>query len=406
MEPELKSLVIWYVLFAGVLLPVNGYIFMRGWQTLPEKRVFRWPYAGLYLFLSLSYFVGRAIEKVSICAASDALFWTGSFWFGIMLYLFIAALLVDAVRLLNRFLPFLPEKGTAGYARVKRAAAAGAVVITLAVQSAGFFHARETRVTGLELDIPKWAGGMEALTIALVTDIHLGTIITNGRLAVMVEKVNRLEPDIVLLAGDMVDEDVAPVLEKNMGELLKNLRSRFGTYAVTGNHEYYGDVEETCRYLERSGVTMLRDRAVRIGDFFYLAGRDEATKETQTGGRCLPLPDPGDTHGPQPCQDTGNQGEPGGPVAVRPYARRAAVADRPHHPARLRDQPRAPDDRCDPLFRFAGFRHLGTSRPGGYRLGDRTDRGAVQENAREQVIRPPPLSPPARAPSSSRFRPC
>jgi len=77
MEPELKSLVIWYVLFAGVLLPVNGYIFMRGWQTLPEKRVFRWPYAGLYLFLSLSYFVGRAIEKVSICAASDALFWTG-----------------------------------------------------------------------------------------------------------------------------------------------------------------------------------------------------------------------------------------------------------------------------------------------------------------------------------------
>ncbi|HOD14877.1 MAG TPA: metallophosphoesterase [Spirochaetota bacterium] len=291
MEPELKSLVIWYVLFAGVLLPVNGYIFMRGWQTLPEKRVFRWPYAGLYLFLSLSYFVGRAIEKVSICAASDALFWTGSFWFGIMLYLFIAALLVDAVRLLNRFLPFLPEKGTAGYARVKRAAAAGAVVITLAVQSAGFFHARETRVTGLELDIPKWAGGMEALTIALVTDIHLGTIISNGRLAVMVEKVNRLEPDIVLLAGDMVDEDVAPVLEKNMGELLKNLRSRFGTYAVTGNHEYYGDVEETCRYLERSGVTMLRDRAVRIGDFFYLAGRDEATKETQTGGRCLPLPD-------------------------------------------------------------------------------------------------------------------
>ena len=291
MDPQTRSLIIWYVLFGGVLLPVNAYIYMRGRQALPGTRIARRSYTGAYLFLSLSYFIGRAIERLSVCAASDVFFWIGSLWFGFLLYFFIAALLADAARLANRFLPFLPAKGSPAYDRVKHSAFAAAVAAAIILQGAGFIHARNTRVTRLAIEVPKRAGDMRELSIALATDIHLGTIISNGRLADMVNTINGLEPDIVLLGGDIVDEDVAPVLERNMGALLANLRSRFGTFAVTGNHEYYGDAEKTCRYLERSGVTMLRDRVVRIGGRFYLAGRDEATKETIAGGRCLPLDD-------------------------------------------------------------------------------------------------------------------
>ena len=290
MDPNWR-LILWYISFSCVFLAVNAYIFARGWQALPATRAVRWPYAGLYLVLSCSYFIGRGVERLSICAASDAFFWIGSFWFGAILYFIIAALLAEAARLLDRVLHFLPEKGSPGYGRLKLAVLACAVTVTVALLGAGFIHARDTRVTRLELEVPKRASDRDSLTIALATDIHLGTIISNGRLATMVATINGLKPDIVLLCGDMVDEDVAPVLKKNMGALLKDLRSRYGTYAVTGNHEYYGNAEETCRYLERSGITMLHDRVVKIGNSFYLAGRDDATKETITGESCRPLDD-------------------------------------------------------------------------------------------------------------------
>ncbi len=289
MDPKTKSYLVWYLLFIGTLLPVNWYVYLRGRQALPEKKSWRRVYTGLFLFLALSYFTGRAVESVSVCAASDFLFWIGSCWFGFMLYFFIAAVLADAARLANRFLPFLPEKDTPGYRRVKIAALCAATAAILAIQGAGFFNARDVTITRLDVNVPKEAGGMKELSIALASDIHLGTIISSGRLERMVDIINRLNPDIVLLAGDIVDEDVAPVLERNLGALLKNLRPRLGTYTVTGNHEFYGDVEETCRYLEQSGVVMLREKAVMIAGSFYLAGRDEATKKTIQGQPCLPL---------------------------------------------------------------------------------------------------------------------
>jgi uncharacterized protein len=162
-------------------------------------------------------------------------------------------------------------------------------VSALCIIAGGYINAVHPRIKTIVIDVPKSAGARKTLDVALVTDIHLGTIISNSRLQKMVDMVNVLRPDIVLLGGDMVDEDLSPVIENNLGELLRTIHSRYGTYAITGNHEYIGGVEPACRYLSEHGITMLRDRAELIDGSFYIVGREDRSIGQFAGKRRLPL---------------------------------------------------------------------------------------------------------------------
>lgn len=285
---RLINFIIFLTVFFTLYGAVNFYIFMRGWQALPKEWMVRIPYLVVFLVFALSYIAGRVLERVSICAASDYLIWIGSFWLGMMVYLFFGVLLCDILRLVN-WLSGVVAVPSDLYARLRQIAALTVALIAMITVAAGYYNTLNPRINRVVVEVPKDAGGLKALDIALVTDIHLGTIIKNSRLQEMVDMVNVLRPDIVLLAGDIVDEDLAPVIQNNLGELLCTIRSRYGTFAVTGNHEYIGGVEAACQYLSRHGVTILRDRAVLIGGRFYLVGREDRSIMQFNGKRRLPL---------------------------------------------------------------------------------------------------------------------
>ncbi|MBN2159621.1 MAG: metallophosphoesterase [Spirochaetes bacterium] len=281
-----------FVIFLIVVLMIYGsanfYIFIRGWQALPRELSFRAPYLVLFLLLSFSYIAGRVLERFAICAASEGLIWIGSFWFGLLLYLLLGVALCDLLRLLNWLAQIIPVPSEA-YARAKQIAAAVVPAVAVMAVLAGYINTLHPRIRTLDIEIPKQAGGRQTLDIALATDIHLGTIISNSRLQKMVDMINGLHPDVVLLGGDIVDEDLTPVIENNLGELLRSIRSRYGTYAVTGNHEFYGGVGKACRYLDEHGVTVLRDRAVLIDGSFYLVGRDDRAISQVSDKKRMPL---------------------------------------------------------------------------------------------------------------------
>ncbi|HPV40706.1 MAG TPA: metallophosphoesterase [Spirochaetota bacterium] len=281
-----------FIVFLSIVLAVHGavnyYIFIRGWQALPREPAVRVPYLVIFLIFALSYIAGRVLERFSICAVSDYLIWIGSFWMGMMAYLFFGVLLCDILRLGNWIAGVVPVPSEL-YGRIRQIAALAVAIVATATVVAGYYNTLHPRINTVVVEVPKSAGGRRTLDIALVTDIHLGTIIKNSRLQTMVDMVNVLQPDVVLLAGDIVDEDLAPVIKNNLGELLRTIRSRYGTYAVTGNHEYIGGVEAACRYLADHGVTVLRDRSVLIDNRFYLVGREDRSITQFGGGRRLPL---------------------------------------------------------------------------------------------------------------------
>jgi predicted MPP superfamily phosphohydrolase len=85
------------------------------------------------------------------------------------------------------------------------------------------------------------------------------------------------------LAGDVVDEDIEPVVRLNLGEMLLSLKSKYGTYAIPGNHEYIGGAEKAFAYLTKHNVKLLRDTVVCIDTSFYLAGREDRDRGRFSG---------------------------------------------------------------------------------------------------------------------------
>lgn len=119
------------------------------------------------------------------------------------------------------------------------------------------------------------------INIALISDIHLGYINGNSSMENLVKKVNSLNPDLVLVAGDTVDMHLKPVLEKNMLENFKNIKSRYGVFINIGNHDIYGGKvkEFTNKLNSYKNINVLRDGKILIDDSFYVASRDNYSKQ-------------------------------------------------------------------------------------------------------------------------------
>lgn len=268
-----------FVIFIGIFFSVYGlvnfYIFIRGWQSVPPGSTLRSAYAIAFWVVALSFVGGRVLARFWPSPLSDLLIWLGSFWIAAMLYFFLAALFLDLLRLLNRLVPLYPAFITADYAQAKYITCAGTIGLVIVLLIAGHINALTPRVTNLEFAVGKRVEGMKSVHIVAASDIHLGTIVGRPRFDEIVKTINSLEPDIVLLPGDIVDEDLAPVIKQNIGAALNNIKPRYGVFAITGNHEYIGGVEPACKYLTQHNVVMLRDQVVKVNGSFFLVGRED-----------------------------------------------------------------------------------------------------------------------------------
>jgi len=276
-----------FVLFLTIFLSlyglINYYIILRGWQAFPIALPWRLPLLGLSLLLSLSFVAGRILERFWISPVSSALVWAGSFWLGAMLYFFLAAVALDLFRLVNHVVPLVPGFLQDRYAYTKQWVGITVVGSVIVLLLAGHVNAIRPRVRQLDIHLRKRIEGVKTITIAAASDIHLGTIIGRDQFNHMVDIINSLHPDIILLPGDIVDEDLGPVIRANLGEHLRALQSREGVYAVTGNHEYIGGVEQAVAYLREHGVTVLRDSCVTLPSGVIIAGREDRSSSSFAG---------------------------------------------------------------------------------------------------------------------------
>lgn len=276
-------MLIFFLVVFAVYAGVNSYIFLRGWQAIGEASSLRAWYVALFALCSLSFIIGRVLENFWISAVSDLFVWIGSFWLAALAYFVIACLAIDIVRLIFLILPLpLPEIGDP--VRFRRIGMACVVLTVTAVIAGGFWNARTPRLRQLALTIAKPTQGIRSLRMVVVSDLHLGTIIGQKRLANLVERINEVRPDLILFAGDIVDEALAPVIRQNIGATLLSLRARRGVYGITGNHEYIGGAEKACAYLEAHGIRMLRDTSVEIEGGIMLIGREDRSS-AQFGGK-------------------------------------------------------------------------------------------------------------------------
>ncbi|MBS2100272.1 metallophosphoesterase [Carboxylicivirga linearis] len=270
------------IIFISIILSihffVNFYIYQRGMQWLNAYPTLKSTFRITMLVLFLSYPAGRFLEKIWYAPPSTTLHWIGAFWFAGMLYFTLSLITVDLVRIANYFFHFLPTKGSEAYLKLKLITGTVITSGVLLTMFIGFLNAWHPKISRHTINIDKQANSLKSLKIVAASDIHLGTIIGPRKTNKLVETINSLQPDLILFAGDVVDEDVQPVIKQNLGENLKQLNAPLGVYASTGNHEYIGGVERAVEYLTEHGIKVLRDTSIIINNSFVIAAREDRDK--------------------------------------------------------------------------------------------------------------------------------
>lgn len=272
-----------FLIFFTVYSAVNYYIFIRGWQALQGVPSLRIIYTIIFIVAALSYILARIFDKYLPVTIYDTLTWIGSFWFAYMLYLIIFILLLDELRLANHFFNFFPSLIRENYMLVKQAAFAVVFLAATIIIFAGYINTRIINITNVDINIPKRMSNLKELRIAAASDIHLSAVNNEAFLEDVVNKINSLDPDIVLLPGDIVDDKADYLSQKNIGSALTYIKSKYGVYASTGNHEYINGGESSAEYIIKQGVKLLRDEAVLVNDQFYLIGREDSSRPGFTG---------------------------------------------------------------------------------------------------------------------------
>ena len=267
-----RSFLSFFSIALGLYALINAYIFIRLRHAVPDGCWFHPVLLPLFLFIALSYIAGQFLEHKSSTFISSLLTWIGSFWLGAITWFLPIFIIIDLLKLVLGIFSIGFFQGT----EATQMTTIFVVAIVFVAMFLGFLNARNIRVKPLKITIDK---PTQPLRIAAISDMHMGSIIRRGRVEQMVRKINSIKPDIVLMIGDQVDGNPHPVMQLDLGSELKKIESKYGVFAITGNHEYIGNAEISCAYLEAHGIKMIRDTVVEVAGVYIVGREDRAAKQ-------------------------------------------------------------------------------------------------------------------------------
>lgn len=274
-----------FLIFLSIYLSINFYIFIRGWQALPKNSIIHLIYAIIFVFSAAAFFISFSLEgKISptIIAICENV---GGFWFISLFYFLALVILADVLRLSNYFFGIFPEAIKVNYAQTKLMYFGAVMVLLILLSVIGYVRFSNPKTVNLNIEVKNKE--TKNLTIVAVSDVHLGDMIRKRRLIKYVGLINKQNPDLILIAGDLFDRNLHTIERQNMQAELKKLKSKYGVYAVLGNHEYFGNVLKASEIIQNSGIKLLRDTAVNIDNKLLLIGRDDHTNRKRKSLKSL-----------------------------------------------------------------------------------------------------------------------
>ena len=289
MTPMLR-IIIFLAIVLCVLALMHYYLWLRLVRDLMAPGRLRFWATVVIVLLAAGLPVGLSIRRFFEPASVRALTIPLYFWFGLAFLLVTLFALADIARFTTGlFVKAAAPDVTTDLGRrllFTRGLTGVVGVFGLALGGVGAYRAiHRIRLRRFEVTLSRLSPDMDGTRVVQITDLHLGPTLDGRWLAGVVERVNRLRPDLIAITGDLVDgsvrelrSDVAP---------LGALSARYGAFFVTGNHEYYAGAVEWIAEIERLGIRVLRNERVPIGPdavAFDLAGIDDHSAASHTPG--------------------------------------------------------------------------------------------------------------------------
>ena len=254
------------ILFGIMALVIySGITFYLGWnfkRWLVAMQLFRLePLYWTALFVvAYSFVLARLHDSLHFLAV------VGNYWMFIFQYGLILCIVFNLLMLLPPF---------------KSVAIMGtlALVVLIGLFLAGTYYAYTPTVRTATIEVEKSG---EPMRIVLASDFHLGVLSGKNHLQRFVNITNEQQPDLVLLAGDLIDDDPRWFTAHEMDTILAQLKTTYGVYGALGNHEYYGGkIDLLVEEMAAANVKMLMDESVRVAANVVVTGQEDITNKNR-----------------------------------------------------------------------------------------------------------------------------
>lgn len=258
---------------------MHGYVGYRVIPNLnlsPLNTILAFVFIFFFSLLPISPFLIRLIgfqskflDKISFIGYTSLGFFTLSF-IALIAKDFLSQLLAISTKLINSDYTLDDSKREF----LKKTASVGIIGITGPATAFGLYSARKgPSVINQEIFLDTLPKEFDNFTIAQISDLHVGPTIKRPYVEGVVDKISHLNPDLIAVTGDLVDGSVEYL--RSDTEPLKNMIAKYGTYFVTGNHEYYSGVDQWLDETDRIGMINLLNSHVVLekkGSKIVIAG--------------------------------------------------------------------------------------------------------------------------------------
>lgn len=261
---------IWIIVFFLVLLSGCGYVSWHVWQILPFSSLGKWIVVA-FLLLCLVCFFANFIFGIDQYPMSLSVFFyqLGNSSIFIGLYLVIFFLLMD----LGLTIHLVPKS----FLYNSWSGSLSTLVLMLGTFIYGYFNYQHKQRVPLELSSDGKLKHEHRLV--MLTDLHLGYHNRADEFNKWIDKVNAENPEVILIAGDIIDGSIRALEEQKMASEFKKLKAPI--YACLGNHEYISGEPRAQKFYQEAGIHLLRDNSAIIslkgGDRILVVGRDDRT---------------------------------------------------------------------------------------------------------------------------------
>ena len=256
-------------------LLLNPYIYRRGREALPAGRCWQVGFAALFIVELVVYFFGFIFREELPDEVMVPIEYVCNTWYVASIYITICLLTLEALRLSDRMLHWFPKVITLHRKATKQVLFVAIVTGVSALMVKAYRTVAHPVVRDIYVTLPKGISTRDSLRVVMMSDLHIGEVIGKKMVQRYVALSNARHPDMVVLVGDLMDYESRFAENARIEDDLRELEAPLGVYAVNGNHEYRANRFAKCRWIAKTGATLLIDSVAQPDSSFYLVGRDD-----------------------------------------------------------------------------------------------------------------------------------
>jgi uncharacterized protein len=265
------------IFFLFVFLIYGGmhtYVFLRARSALSFGPAAGIALAVFMLIMVFALFLIRALEQRDHETTARIFAYVAYLWMAAIFLFFCSSLVFDCFGLIARAAGRLSQSDFSSGILSSRTSFLVSLILAISICVYGYFEDQSIRTERVRIETEKMPPGIDRITIAQITDVHLGLIVRSKSLEKMLDAVRAAKPDIFISTGDLVDAQINHLT--GLAEMLRGIKTKYGNYAVTGNHEYFAGVATALVFTKEAGFTVLQNEVVNAGPV-TIAGVDDRT---------------------------------------------------------------------------------------------------------------------------------